>query len=74
MFALGGGQHIVVKLCREEWVDQGAECHAVAPTAREVLNVNILQMKESEGLHLIDVPRVTFDRRPTCFHFKVQMK
>lgn len=42
VFAVGGRQSSVVKLCGEERVDQCTEGHPITPTGREVLHVDVL--------------------------------
>lgn len=45
VFAVGGVQRVVVKLQREERVDQSAESHPVTPAGREVLDIYVLREK-----------------------------
>lgn len=53
MFAVSRGQDVVVKLCGEERVDEGAECHAVTPAGWEVLDVDVLQINGREWSYYI---------------------
>lgn len=46
MLAIGRLERVVVELQREEGVHQSAECHAIAPAGREVLDVYVLAQRK----------------------------
>lgn len=52
VFAVGGVQRVVVKLQREERVDQSAESHPVTPAGREVLDIYVLREKVKSSLSI----------------------